>query len=65
MSEFARDKTNANSALLVCVNPNDFGSDSPLAGVEFQRRIEKSAFKAGGCDYKAPVQRVGDLLKNK
>ncbi len=40
MSEYARNKTNANSALLVDVTPADFGSDHPLAGVEFQRRIE-------------------------
>lgn len=65
MSEFARDKKNANSALLVGVNPDDFSSDSPLAGVEFQRKIECSAFIAGGGDYKAPVQRVGDLLSGK
>ena len=62
MSEFARDGINANSALLVGVDPRDCGSDSPLAGVEFQRRIERTAFIAGGCDYRAPVQRVEDLL---
>ncbi len=65
MSEYARDKTNANSALLVGVNPEDFADDSPLAGVEFQRRIERAAFIAGGEDYCAPVQRVGDLLKGR
>lgn len=63
MSEFSRSLVNANSALLVGVTPNDFGSDSPLAGVEFQRKIEHAAFVAGGSDYKAPVQRVGDFLK--
>lgn len=66
MSEFARDKTNANSALLVGVNPSDFGSEHPLSGIEFQRKIEQKAFLAGGKNYFAPVQRVGDLLtKNK
>lgn len=65
MSEFKRDKANANSALLVGVTPEDYGSSHPLAGVEFQRRIEKSAFISGGGDYKAPVQRVGDFLNNK
>lgn len=64
MSEFARDKINANSALLVGVNPSDFGSDHPLSGVDFQRKIEHSAFAAGGGSYFAPVQRVGDLLKH-
>lgn len=65
MSAFRRDKENANSALLVGVTPEDFGSDNPLAGVEFQRKIESAAFIAGGGDYKAPVQRVGDLLKRR
>lgn len=65
MSEFARDKENANSALLVGVSPSDFGNEHPLAGVEFQRKIERNAFIAGGGAYKAPVQRVGDFLKNR
>lgn len=65
MSEFARDSKNANSALLVGVTPDDFGSDSPLAGIEFQRKIERAAFKAGGKTYRAPVSRAGDLLAKK
>ena len=65
MSEFKRDRVNANSALLVGVTPEDFGSENPLAGVEFQRKIEHAAFIAGGGDYKAPVQRVGDMLKGR
>ncbi len=62
MSRFDRDNTNSNSALLVSVTPEDFGSENPLAGIEYQRRIEKSAYKYGGGDYKAPVQRIGDFL---
>ena len=64
MSTYARDKINANSALLVDVRPADFGSDHPLAGVEFQRRIEEDAFKAGGGLFHAPVQRVIDFLND-
>lgn len=64
MSEFMRDKENSNSALLVSVNPDDFGSHDVLAGMYFQREIEQKAFLCGGGDYKAPVQRVGDFLKN-
>ena len=64
MSEFARDKTNANAALLVGVNPGDFGSENPLAGVEYQRKLEKAAFRLGGENYNAPVQRVDDFLNN-
>ncbi|MFA7209046.1 MAG: FAD-dependent monooxygenase [Parcubacteria group bacterium] len=65
MSEQAQDGQNSNSALLVNVFPNDFGSDSPLAGIEFQREWEKKAFVAGGGKYKAPAQLVGDFLQNK
>ena len=65
MSEYARDKENANAALLVGVDEKDFGSRHPLAGMYFQRKIEERAFAAGGSDYKAPGQLVGDFLKNK
>ena len=63
MSEFARDRENANAALLVGVEPRDFGSAHPLAGMYFQRRLEEAAFRAGGGDYRAPAQLVGDFLK--
>ena len=62
MSRFARDGENANSALLVHVLPEDFGGDDPLSGVRFQREWERAAFRAGGGDYRAPAQRVGDFL---
>ena len=65
MSEFARDKENANSALLVGVNERDFGSDKPLAGMYFQRKLEELAFVAGGKNYQAPAQMVGDFLAGK
>ncbi|MGE4283563.1 MAG: NAD(P)/FAD-dependent oxidoreductase [Clostridia bacterium] len=62
MSEFARDRENANSALVVSVGPQDFESSHPLAGVEFQRKWERLAFKIGGNNYSAPAQLVGDFL---
>ena len=62
MSLRARDGENANSALLVDVRPYDFGSGHPLAGVELQRKYERMAFEAGGSDYRAPAQTVGDFL---
>jgi uncharacterized FAD-dependent dehydrogenase len=65
MSEFARDKQNANSAVVVSVSPEDFGSSHPLAGIEYQRTWERKAYEAGGGDYKAPVQLVGDFLSGK
>lgn len=61
MSEYARDGENANSALLVQVNPEDFPGDNPLAGVELQRRIEEAAFVAGERGFGAPIQRYGDF----
>lgn len=65
MSNFARDGRNANSALLVGVSPEDFGSAHPLAGIQFQRKLEKSAFELGGSNYHAPVQRVEDFLNRR
>lgn len=62
MSEFARDRDNANSALVVSVGPEDFKSNHPLAGVTFQRKWERLAFEVGGSNYSAPIQRVGDFL---
>jgi uncharacterized FAD-dependent dehydrogenase len=62
MSRFARNGENANAALLVGVGPEDFGSEGPLAGVEFQRKLEEAAFRLGGANYCAPVQRVEDFL---
>lgn len=64
MSYFARDGINANSALLVGVEPKDFASDHPLAGVEFQRKYERMAYALTN-SYKAPCQKYGDLLAGK
>lgn len=62
MSNYARDGRNANSALLVNVATDDFGSSDPLAGAYFQRKYEKLAFELGGCDYSAPAEKVKDFL---
>jgi len=64
MSQYSRNERNANSALVVGVTPADYpGCDSnPLAGIDFQRHWESLAFTAGGGDYKAPAQLVGDFL---
>lgn len=62
MSEFARDKENANSALLVNVMPEDYHSPHPLAGIEFQDKYERLAFELGGGNYNAPAQSVGEFL---
>ena len=65
MSYHARDEQNSNAALLVGVRPEDFGDDHPLAGFVLQRSIEKAAYRAGGGNYIAPAQRVGDFLEDR
>ncbi|MBR6335611.1 MAG: hypothetical protein IKR90_05640 [Clostridia bacterium] len=65
MSRYARDGENSNSALLVGIEPENFGSSHPLAGIDLQRKIEHKAFLAGGGDYSCPCQLVGDFLNNK
>lgn len=62
MSNFARNSGIANSAMVVAVNPEDFGGDHPLGGMQFQRRWEKAAFYAGGSNYHAPAQRLEDFF---
>lgn len=63
MSYHARDGVNANSAIIVTVKPEDFGSDHPLAGMEFQRNLERKAYAVG--QGKIPVQRFEDFCANK
>lgn len=65
MSFYNRDKVNANSAILVNITPADFGSDDVLAGMHFQRDLERKAFVLGGSNWFAPVQKVSDFLKNR
>ena len=65
MSEFARARENINGALLVNVTPEDFGGNSPLAGIDFQRRLERTAYDLGGGRYLAPAQRVEDFLSGR
>ncbi len=62
MSDYARAGRNANAALVVQVKREDFGSEHPLAGVWFQRKMERAAFAAAGGGYRAPVQLAGDFL---
>lgn len=59
MSDHARDSGRANSAIIVAVDGQDFGSSDALAGMEFQRELERRTFLAGGG--KIPVQRFADF----
>jgi uncharacterized FAD-dependent dehydrogenase len=68
MSHYARNGENSNSAVLVSVRPEDFEAvdgSLPLGAIEFQRRIERAAFAAGGGGYAVPVQTVGDFMSGK
>jgi len=64
MSYHARDGRNANAAVCVSVNRDDFGGD-PRSAIEFQRNLEKRAYTACGGNYYAPMQTVGDFLAEK
>jgi uncharacterized FAD-dependent dehydrogenase len=70
MSQYSRAERNANAGIVVGINPEDYapydkgvpGETGVLAGVALQRHWESHAFVAGGSDYRAPGQRVGDFL---
>lgn len=65
MSYHARNGHNANSALVVQVDSKDFGSDHPLAGIEYQRKLEAKAYELGRGNYRAPAMLVDDFLNNR
>ena len=65
MSYADRDGDNANAALLVTLNPKDFPYEGALGGVKWQQEIEEKAYIAGGSNYFAPAQKVGDFLAGK
>lgn len=65
MSQYSRAEFNANAGIVVSVTPDVDYPGGPLAGIAFQRRWEEAAFKAGGSNYFAPVQTVGDLLASR
>ena len=64
MSKFARDGKNANCAVNVSINTDDYGND-PYKAIEFQENLEREAYKFGGGDYYAPIQLMGDFLEDK
>ena len=62
MSQYSRNERNANSGFVVAIDPvRDYPGD-PLAGLALQRHWERKAFSAGGSNYNAPAQRLGDFL---
>lgn len=68
MSHYARDGVNSNSAVAVSVQVSDIApvdGNAALGAIEFQRKIERAAFAAGGGGYAVPVQTVGDFMSGK
>jgi hypothetical protein len=62
MSQYSRNERNANSAIVVSISPEVDYPGHPLAGIEFQRRLEEKAFELGGGTYHAPGQLMGDFV---
>jgi uncharacterized FAD-dependent dehydrogenase len=62
MSQYSRAERNANSAIVVGIDPSDYPGN-PLAGIDFQRALERNAYVLGGSNYDAPAQKVGNFLK--
>ena len=72
MSQYSRRERNANAGIVCAITPKDFAlpganpvGSEVLAGVALQRHWESQAYLAGGSDYRAPAQRVGDFLARK
>ena len=62
MSQYSRAEFNANSGIVVDISPERDYPGGPMAGIAFQRHWEERAFAAGGSNYRAPGQSVGDFL---
>ncbi|MBQ4833462.1 NAD(P)/FAD-dependent oxidoreductase [Pseudoalteromonas sp. MMG010] len=65
MSQYSRSERNANSAIVVGIDPDTDFPGHPLAGIELQRQLEEQAYLVGGSNYDAPAQLIGDFLKGK
>ncbi|KWT99889.1 hypothetical protein APQ14_16145 [Vibrio toranzoniae] len=65
MSQYSRAERNANSAIVVGIDPErDYPGDA-LAGIRLQRELESGAYVLGGENYDAPAQKIGDFLKGR
>jgi len=65
MSQYSRNERNANSAIVVGINPAEDYPDNIFAGIDLQRELESLAYKMGGENYNAPAQLVGDFLQGR
>jgi uncharacterized protein len=64
MSQYSRNERNANSAIVVGIDPEKDFPGHPLAGIDLQRALEERAYDVGGKNYDAPAQLVGDFLRD-
>lgn len=62
MSNSRHDTPFANSGVMVTLDPEEFGSSHPLAGIELQRRFEAIGYQLGRGNYLAPIQRAADFV---
>jgi uncharacterized FAD-dependent dehydrogenase len=65
MSQYSRNERNANAGIVVGITPEIDYPSHPLAGMEFQRRLESHAYTLGGSNYQAPGQLIGDFIAAK
>ena len=65
MSQYSRNERNANAGIVVGITPEIDYPGHPLAGMEFQRKLESNAYILGGSNYQAPGQLIGDFLANR
>ena len=65
MSQYSRNERNANSAIVVGINPEEDYPGHVLAGIDLQRELESLAYQMGGENYNAPAQLVGDFLQGR
>jgi uncharacterized protein len=62
MSYSTRSSAFSNAAIVVTCHRSDYQSTDPLAGIEFQKRIERRAFEASGGRWELPAQNLMDFL---
>lgn len=62
-----RDQPTANSGIVVELRLPDFNKygSSPLAGMQFQKEIEQTAWELGGKTQRVPAQRLVDFVEGK
>lgn len=63
MSYSGRSSDFSNAAIVVTCKTDDYRSADPLAGIEFQKEIERKAFQAGGGTWEIPAQNLSDFLR--